>query len=71
VTEIFRWLLFKFSESSRGVIGSLADAVSFDFSGPYMYDPGLRQDLLNAIPDWLEGLATGSKSYPESPPAKD
>ncbi|KAJ7269766.1 ankyrin repeat-containing domain protein [Mycena rebaudengoi] len=62
VAAIFRWLLFGV-RSWRIPIDTLvvlADAVSFDFSDPthHTYDPTLRNDHANTIPEWLEGLVT-------------
>ncbi|KAJ7865042.1 ankyrin repeat-containing domain protein [Mycena olivaceomarginata] len=65
VAAVFRWLVF-----SNGsfilppffpgwlTLPMLADAVAFDFSDPahLRYDPSLRNDNANAIPEWLDGL---------------
>ncbi|KAJ7269782.1 ankyrin repeat-containing domain protein [Mycena rebaudengoi] len=58
VAAIFRWLLF--GAHSWPTLAMLADAVSFDFSDPthHTYDPTLRNDHANTIPEWLEGLVT-------------
>ncbi|KAJ7252185.1 ankyrin repeat-containing domain protein [Mycena rebaudengoi] len=52
-----RWLLFS---AQNLTLVELADAIAFDFSNPtrYKFDPSLREDNINAIPVWLEGLAT-------------
>ncbi|KAJ7879081.1 ankyrin repeat-containing domain protein [Mycena olivaceomarginata] len=57
VTGILRWLIF--SAQNLNLI-EIADAVAFDFSDPacYTYDPSMREDNTNAIPEWLEGLTT-------------
>ncbi|KAJ7269760.1 ankyrin repeat-containing domain protein [Mycena rebaudengoi] len=66
VAAIFRWLLFGvhqwYLSSSIDTPVALADAVSFDFSDPthHTYDPTLRNDHANTIPEWLEGLVTVS-----------
>ncbi|KAJ7473698.1 hypothetical protein B0H11DRAFT_1866618 [Mycena galericulata] len=56
VTGILRWLVFSAYSLS---IEQLADAVAFHFSKEehYTYDPSIRRDHLNAIPEWFEGLA--------------
>ncbi|KAJ6585683.1 hypothetical protein B0H19DRAFT_1110477 [Mycena capillaripes] len=59
VTGILRWMVF----SRRHLVDSvteLADAVSFDYSDPahHTYDPSLRNDHLNSVLNWLEGLVT-------------
>ncbi|KAJ7263347.1 ankyrin repeat-containing domain protein [Mycena rebaudengoi] len=52
-----RWILFS---AQNLTLVELADAIAFDFSNPtrYKFDPSLREDNINAIPVWLEGLAT-------------
>ncbi|KAJ7434133.1 hypothetical protein B0H11DRAFT_2296458 [Mycena galericulata] len=59
VTGILRWLVF--SEYTLD-LSQLIDAVAFDFSKEehYIYDPSLRRDHSEAIPEWFEGLATVS-----------
>ncbi|KAJ7498167.1 ankyrin repeat-containing domain protein [Mycena galericulata] len=54
---VLRWLIFSAQNLNLTLV---ADAVAFDFADParYTYDPVLREDNINAIPDWLEGLAT-------------
>ncbi|KAJ7434124.1 ankyrin repeat-containing domain protein [Mycena galericulata] len=59
VTGILRWLVFSADTVS---LEQLADAVAFDFSKEehYIYDPSMRRDHSEAIPEWFEGLATVS-----------
>ncbi|KAJ7473700.1 ankyrin repeat-containing domain protein [Mycena galericulata] len=59
VTGILRWLVFSAEALS---LEQLADAVAFDFSKEehYTYDPSIRRDHLDTIPEWFEGLATVS-----------
>ncbi|KAJ7434127.1 hypothetical protein B0H11DRAFT_2258741 [Mycena galericulata] len=60
VTGILRWLIFSvYSLKLR----ELADAVAFDFSKEehYTYDPSMRRDHIEVIPEWFEGLATVSR----------
>jgi hypothetical protein len=56
VWGVLRWLMF--STDRCLTLRGLADAVTFDFSNPvyYTYDPGLRDDNIKAILEWLEGL---------------
>ncbi|KAJ7618021.1 ankyrin repeat-containing domain protein [Roridomyces roridus] len=57
VTGIFRWLIYSAQSLDLAEIG---DALAFDFSDPtcYIYDPNLRDDNVQAIPEWVEGLTT-------------
>ncbi|KAJ6487633.1 ankyrin repeat-containing domain protein [Mycena sanguinolenta] len=57
VTGILRWLAFS---AQNFTLPEIADAIAFDFSDPtrYLYDPSVWEDHTNAIPEWLEGLAT-------------
>ncbi|KAF7351435.1 Ankyrin repeat protein [Mycena sanguinolenta] len=57
VTGVLRWLIFS---AQNLTLAEIADTIAFDFSDPThpAYDPSVWEDNINAIPDWLEGLAT-------------
>ncbi|KAJ7227586.1 hypothetical protein B0H12DRAFT_1193209 [Mycena haematopus] len=54
---VLRWLSCSFETHHPT---ELAHAIAFDFSDRthYTYDPSLREDHVNAITGWLEGLVT-------------